>query len=108
MNTSEDSDSEGRSRTARLSGWRQWPRRPVIAIVAVMAVGASLLIPASRHQWALSIIRQPTRYTALAFRYAWLLPSTTSMDQRVPVFFTVSNQEGQATKYRYVLREVDP
>jgi hypothetical protein len=92
-------------RSSQLAGRRWWP---AISAAVVIALGASLLFPAGRHQWALSLIRQPARYTALGFRYAWLLPANARTDQRIPVFFTVGNQEGRTTTYRYILREIDP
>jgi hypothetical protein len=91
---------------------RPWPSRPrwraVIAVAAAVLIGTSVLLPAGRHQWALSLFRQPARYTALAFRYAWLLPSVSTSRARIPLFFTISNQEGRPVRYQYVLRQVDP
>lgn len=85
---------------------RSWWR--LTAAIAALALAASLLLPVGRHEWALSLIRQPTRYTALAFKYAWLLPANATIDARIPVFFTVANQEGSTQRYRYVVREIDP
>ncbi|HUC58497.1 MAG TPA: hypothetical protein VMA95_13930 [Streptosporangiaceae bacterium] len=84
-------------------------RRPsaIAAIVAVL-IGASLVFPAGRHQWALSLFRQPSRFTTLAFKYAWLLPSSSTIRERIPLFFTITNEEGRATRYKYELRQVDP
>jgi hypothetical protein len=92
-------------RSSLLAGRRWWP---AVSAAVVIALGASVLFPAGRHQWAVSLFRQPARYTALGFRYAWLLPVNARIYQRIPVFFTVSNQEGRTTTYRYVLREIDP
>jgi hypothetical protein len=89
-----------------LPGWLRWP--PAIAATAAILLGVSVLVPAGRHQWELSLFRQPARYTALGFKYAWLLPSTSTVRARIPVFFTISNEEGRTVRYRYELRQVDP
>jgi len=71
-------------------------------------VAVSLLLPAGRHQWALSIFRQPAHYTVLAFKDASGLPTTGISGSAIPVSFTVGNQEGRTLTYRYVVREADP
>jgi hypothetical protein len=86
------------------------PRRrwwPVVTVGAAILIAVSLISPAGRHQWALSVFRQPTRYTTLAFKYAWLLPARAKHYQRIPVFFTIGNQEGKALRYRYIMRQTD-
>jgi hypothetical protein len=75
----------------------------VLTGLAVLAVGASLLLPAGRHQWALSLFRQPTRYTVLSFNHAPALPTTAAVNGPVAFSFTVGNHEGRAVDYRYVL-----
>jgi hypothetical protein len=109
MNRPEDSNGAGRESTYRESSARPAGRRwwPVVTPVVVLAVAASLLFPAARHQWALSIIRQPTHYTALSLNDAWTLPSTASRDSQIPISFTIANHEGRDVDYRYVLRAVD-
>lgn len=89
-------------RKVRLTRW--WP---VVAPVVILAIGLSLLSPAGRHQWALSIFRQPTHYTTLSFNHAWELPATIQKGIAIPVSFTVSNQEGRIERYRYVLSEAN-
>jgi hypothetical protein len=86
------------------------PRRwwPIASAVTAIAVAVSLLLPAGRHQWALSIFRQPARYTALAFKYAWLLPTTEPSHHKIPLFFTITNQEGRRLKYRYIIIQTIP
>jgi hypothetical protein len=81
-------------------GRRWWPF--VLAALAVL-VGVSLLVPAGRHQWAISLIRQPTPYTALSFRDAAGLPHDIDAGARVHLSFTVANHEGRSMKYAYVL-----
>jgi hypothetical protein len=90
----------------RLGRLRRWP--VMVVGVAVLAIAVSLAFPAGRHQWAVSIFRQPARYTALAFNYAWQMPTTATIGGRVDVFFTVTNEQGRAESYRYVLRQIAP
>jgi uncharacterized membrane protein len=73
--------------------------------VALVLITASVYLPSGRHQWALSLIRQPTPYTVLAFRQATSLPAQTVINQPVTVSFAVGNREGRAETYRYVLTE---
>jgi hypothetical protein len=104
MNRSDTTGPDGQHRH-----WPGGPRwRTISAAAAAILIGTSLLLPAGRHQWALSLFRQPVRFTSLAFKYAWLLPSSATTRTRIPVFFTISNDEGKTVRYRYVLREIDP
>ncbi len=113
MNASDEAndpeyDEEHQPQPRSIRGWapptRWWP---LVAAVAAVAVAVSLLFPAGRHQWALSLFRQPTRYTALSFRYAWLLPASGINGKTYPLFFTIRNQEGRSVNYRYIIRETD-
>lgn len=79
----------------------------MVAATAI-AVGLSLATPTGRHQWALSIFRQPTRYTALWFNKALALPSNGTRNAALPISFAISNQQGRTVTYRYVLKQVDP
>jgi O-antigen/teichoic acid export membrane protein len=109
-----------RSAVRRRHGWRRsvWPphrvagrhhaarkRRwwPALTALTVTAAGVSLALPGGRHQWALSLIRQPTRYTALSFDQAQALPATATKGEAIRFSFSVGNQEGHAVGYRYVL-----
>jgi hypothetical protein len=95
---------------ATLANRRGQKRRrwwPIVAPVTLLAVGASLLSPAARHQWALSLIRQPSHYTSLSFDEASALPSRALKGKPIAVSFTVSNQEGHSVHYRYVLTQSD-
>jgi len=86
----------------RSAGRRRWP----MAVAAVLIIiGATLLSPYGRHQWALSLIRQPTPYTVLSFNQAWALPSVVVPRQPIRISFTVGNHEDRAVDYRYVLSE---
>jgi hypothetical protein len=79
-------------------------RRWLLALTALsVAVTASLLFPAGRHQWALSLFRQPARYTVLSFNQAAALPATAVKNEPIRVSFTVGNHEGRMADYRYVL-----
>jgi hypothetical protein len=76
-----------------------------MAAFVVLVLAVTLLFPAGRHQWALSLIRQPAGFTALSFDVPSALPAYADRNQPITVSFTVSNQEGKATRYRYVLTE---
>jgi hypothetical protein len=80
------------------------PWWPILAPLAVLVAGISLLSPAGRHQWALSLFRQPTRYTVLFFDHPADLPATAAAGHPIRVSFTVGNREGRAVGYRYVVR----
>ena len=86
--------------TTGATGRRWWPF--VLAVIALL-VGASLLFPAGRHQWAISIIRQPTHYTTLSFQDAGNLPSSITSGAPMHLSFTVANHEGRRIRYPYVL-----
>jgi D-inositol-3-phosphate glycosyltransferase len=83
-------------------GRARWCWR-VLAGAAGLAFALSLLVPAGRHQWALSLLRQPTWYTVLSFDRAAVLPARVTAGQPVHVGFTVGNREGRAMRYRYVI-----
>jgi hypothetical protein len=83
------------------SGARRW--WPTLTGLAVLTMGVSLLLPAGRHQWALSLFRQPAPYTILSFDRAWALPPTAVINKPITVSFTVTNHEGRVVNYRYVL-----
>lgn len=83
---------------------RRWP---ALVGLAVLAIGASLLTPVGRHEWALSILRQPTRYTELSFDRASALPSTVEVDTSIRITFVVGNHEGSPLSYRYVITSDD-
>jgi hypothetical protein len=91
---------EGLTEAVRERRW--WP---VLAPLAVIAIGVSLLLPAGRHEWALSLFRQPTHYTALSFNQAWALPASVPKGEPIAISFSVANHEGRAIRYRYVLGE---
>jgi hypothetical protein len=74
---------------------------PVIAV----ALAISFAIPSARHQWALSVFRQPTRYTALSFNRPWALPAGIVTYQPITVSFSVTNQEGNSVYYQYVITQ---
>jgi hypothetical protein len=92
--------SERSTERARERRW--WP---VVAPLAFIAIAASLLLPAGRHQWALSLFRQPTYYTSLSFDRAWALPTTVAREGPLTFSFSVGNHEGRAVTYRYLISE---
>jgi murein DD-endopeptidase MepM/ murein hydrolase activator NlpD len=56
-----------------------------------------------RHEWSLSLQRQPTPYTQLGFTNAANLPVTGVRGKGIPVSFTITNDEGRQVSYRYVV-----
>jgi hypothetical protein len=84
---------------------RRW--WPVLLPLTLVAILASVLLPAGRHEWALSLTKQPTPYTALSFQRPWTLPATDPFGRPIPVSFEISNQQGQPTRYQYVLAQSD-
>jgi hypothetical protein len=85
---------------AEPAGRRWWVFLGPMALVALVL---SFVIPSARHEWALSVFRQPTRYTALSFNKAWALPGKVIPYQPIDISFTINNQEGDAESYRYVV-----
>ena len=96
-----DSGAPTRSDGGQKPTARRW--WPTVTALALLAVGASLLSPYGRHQWALSLFRQPTPYTVLAFSRPTALPATAVANEPVGISFTVANHEGHAVDYRYEL-----
>ena len=88
---------EGPSRTTTRRRW------PLVAAAMVILAGISLATPAGRHQWALSLIRQPTPYTVLSFENAGHLPTTVPAEGRLDLTFSVTNHEGRDVRYRYLV-----
>jgi hypothetical protein len=91
---------------SRLSGAFYGPRGqrrwwPSLTVLLVVAIGISLSFPAGRHQWDVSILRQPTRYTALYFDHPASLPHQAKVNQTIAFSFTIANDEGRAVDYRY-------
>jgi O-antigen/teichoic acid export membrane protein len=85
----------------RGTGRRQW--WPALTALAVITVGVSLALPGGRHQWALSLFRQPIRYTALSCNQAQDLPATTINGGAIRISFSIGNQEGHPVGYQYIL-----
>ena len=87
---------------AEPAGRRWWP---FVVPLAVIGLAASFVIPSTRHQWALSVFRQPTHYTALSFNGAWKLPSAVVAYQPVKISFVIDNQEGRTEDYWYLITQ---
>ena len=90
-----------RSVDDQATGARRW--WPTLATLLVIGVGLSLLVPAGRRQWAISIIRQPTPFTALYFDHPTALPSTVTNGQRVNFMFSIANHEENPLNYPYTV-----
>ena len=72
-------------------------------LVSAIIIITSLLSPYIRHQWALSLSGQNARYTELAFNRAAALPVTAVRGKSIQISFTITNDEGTALFYRYVV-----
>jgi hypothetical protein len=80
--------------------WRWWV---IVTLFAALAVAVSLLFPAARHQWALSLFRKPAYYTVLSFNQPQALPATASINEPIRISFTIGNREGHVVGYRYII-----
>jgi O-antigen/teichoic acid export membrane protein len=89
----------------RETGRRRW--WPWLTALAALAVGVSLTLPGGRHQWALSLFRQPAHYTALSFNQAQNLPTMAIKGEAIKISFSIGNQEGHSIGYGYVLSASD-
>jgi D-inositol-3-phosphate glycosyltransferase len=78
------------------------PRRAAVA-AAMLVAGSSLLVPSLRHQWALTLGREPAPYTALFFDRPGALPGRVPAGRPVGLTFTIANHEGRPEKYTYLL-----
>jgi hypothetical protein len=72
-------------------------------LLAIALAAASFLSPWVRHEWTLSLQRQPTPYTQLGFTNAASLPVTGVRGKGIPVSFIITNDEGRQVSYRYVV-----
>lgn len=72
-------------------------------LLAIAIAAASFLSPWARHEWSMSLQRQPTPYTQLGFTNAASLPATGVPGKGIPVSFTITNDEGKQVSYRYVV-----
>ena len=93
----DEPEIEGLLKTTRRRRWT------LVAAAAVILAGISVATPAGRHQWALSLIRQPTPYTVLTFENAGHLPTGVSSGGRLDLSFSVTNHEGRNVRYRYLV-----
>jgi hypothetical protein len=82
---------------------RRW--WPVLLPLVLLAIGLSVITPAGRHQWELSLFKQPTDYTVLSFNRAWALPAEAVAGRPIAISFSVANHQGRAERYRYVLEQ---
>lgn len=98
--TATDRDLPTSTSWLRRTAQRPWS---AAGIAVLLGVAVSLLLPGGRHQWAVSLIRQPSPYTALSFTRPTDLPQRIGRFQRVTLTFSVANHEGRAMTYRYVV-----
>ena len=72
-------------------------------LLAIALAVASFLSPWVRHEWTLSVQREPTANTGLGFTNAASLPITGVRGKGIPVSFVITNDEGRQVSYRYVV-----
>jgi hypothetical protein len=72
-------------------------------LLAIALAVASFLSPWVRHEWSLSVQRQPAPYTQLGFTNTASLPATGVAGKGIPVSFNITNDEGRQVSYRYVV-----
>jgi hypothetical protein len=89
------------SRRDRRRRSRRW--WPLVLLVVGAFVVVSLVAPFGRHQWAESLVRQPSPYSSLAFVDATDLPTDLVPGQHVEFTFTIGNHESQDEVYRYLV-----
>jgi hypothetical protein len=72
-------------------------------LLAIAFAAASFVSPWVRHEWTLSLQRQPTPYTQLGFTDAANLPVAGVPGDSIPISFVITNDEGRQVSYRYVV-----
>ncbi len=82
---------------------RPRPWWPIVTAILVVIIAVSALVPAGRHQWALSLFRQPTPYTALSFDDPTSLPTAAKPGDSLAFTFSIANHEGHSLHYAYVV-----
>jgi uncharacterized membrane protein len=75
----------------------------VLVVVGAIVV-VSLVLPVGRHQWAESLIRQPSPYTTLAFADPTGLPKSIVSGEPVEFTFTIGNEQARDQVYHYVAK----
>ncbi len=74
-----------------------------IGLISAIVIVATMMSPYIRHEWKLALFRQSTPYTELAFYRPASLPVTWTRGEGLEVAFTITNEEGSAVSYRYVV-----
>ena len=87
------------SRVGRHRRSRPW--WPFVVPLAVAALLVMLAFPGARHQLDVSLVRQPARYTTLAFVEPTALPTVIVAGKPLAFRFSVGNNEGSTVAYRY-------
>jgi hypothetical protein len=88
-----------RDRRRRSRRW--WP---FVLLGLGLIVALSLVVPFGRHQWAESLIRQPSAYTSVAFANPTGLPTAVVSGQALTFTFTVGNHEPRSLVYAFFLK----
>lgn len=80
--------------------WRRWLW---VGVITLAITATSMLSPYFRHQWEISLGRQPTPYTELSFNDATTLPTTAERGKVIHVSFTIANETNRPIAYRYAV-----
>lgn len=72
-------------------------------VLVAISIIATMYFPWVRHQWSLSLFRHDDPYTQLAFNQPNTLPAKASPGHEILVSFSITNDEGKAVSYRYVV-----
>ncbi len=75
-----------------------------LAVLLLLVVAIVAAFPRQiKHQWELSVVRQPTPYTQLYFTAPASIPRVLAVGQQNTFDFTIENDEGRASRYTYVV-----
>jgi hypothetical protein len=81
-------------------------RRPFVVMLSSAGLLAALFVASPQqfaHQIEISVIRQPTPYTQLFFSDPSAIPSRLRLDLPNKFTFTIVNDEGQSSIYRFTV-----
>jgi hypothetical protein len=82
--------------------------RPWWAVgVGSILLAGSLLTPQGRHEWSVSLFRQPSAITTLSFADPSALPAEWTCGRTLPVQFVVENRQGRTADLHYVVTQED-
>ena len=93
--------------TAAPSATREQPRWALwlcgACLILAIIVVTSIISPAIRQQWKLSLFRQNEPYTELAFSHPTLLPGSAVRGASIHISFSITNNGAIPVSYRYVV-----